>query len=91
MSESHDRLRKTLEDLHAELADLQSLDGPSREMLQSAMTEIGDSLDDAEGEGLQESSTPELLSKAAQDFEVSHPQLARLVSNILDALGGIGI
>jgi len=92
MSDPTEHLRATLQELHQELESISTVDDQTRQMLRQAADEIRRSLD-TEGEAppLPDPSMGEQLAESARAFQSSHPTLARLIGNVLDALGQIGI
>ena len=91
MSESLEKLRATLADLHVELESVDSLDDETSGLLKGAVADINASLERQDAEALCDESLGTRLTEAARGFEESHPTLSRLIGNILDALAGIGI
>jgi hypothetical protein len=90
MPDRLEKLRATLSELEAELRELDSLDEPTRQLLADAADEISAILRKG-----QRSDTAENVETALRDrvveFEASHPQLAGIVSRLLDGLGQLGI
>ena len=91
MSDSLEKLRATLADLHVELDSVESLDDETSALLKGAVADINASLEQQDAEALRDESLGTRLTDAARGFEESHPALSRLIGNILDALAGIGI
>ncbi|MCH8922991.1 MAG: DUF4404 family protein [Planctomycetes bacterium] len=91
MSDSLEKLRATLADLHDELESVELLDEQTSGLLKGAVDDINASLEQQDAAALRDESLGTRLSEAARGFEESHPALAHLVGNILDALAGIGI
>ena len=85
-------LQNTLEHLHGELQQIESVDENERQILQKVMGDIkklveaGDSdqhlVHDRLGEGLRE---------AIERFEASHPRATMLMGQVIDALAKMGI
>jgi hypothetical protein len=84
------KLRATLTQLEAELAALGTLDDATREQLADAAEEIAASLRRGRPT-IQRSGEPESLQDRLLDFEASHPQLAGVVTRLLDGLAQLGI
>lgn len=85
------QLHETLEQLHAELQRIESVDETEQQTLQKLMADIEKltgSHDSAQhlyerlGEGLKE---------AIEQFEASHPRATMLMGQVADALAKIGI
>jgi hypothetical protein len=85
------RLRQMLEELHAELQRAQGLDDRSRELLDSALSDIEDLLQRAEEPGKRPESIVERLREAVGAFEETHPALTEAVGRVVDTLASIGI
>jgi len=90
------KLRATLNQLEAELSALGTLDDATREQLADAAEEIARSL--RRGELLKQpkrttkrAGEQESLQDRLVDFEASHPQLAGVVTRLLDGLAQLGI
>jgi len=92
MDERLAKLRGTLTQLEAELAALGTLDDATREQLADAAEEIAASLRRG-GSPKQptRSSDQESLQDRLVEFEASHPQLAGVVTRLLDGLAQLGI
>lgn len=86
------QLHETLEQLHAELQQIESVDENERQILQTLMADIQKltrSLDSDEQhahEGLGEG-----LKQGIEQFEASHPRATMLMGQVADALAKIGI
>jgi hypothetical protein len=91
MSEHIDKLRAMLEELQAELHGIESLDPQTREMLEGAKDELEHALHREETDTLESHSLIERLQTAGEDFNESHPALSRIVGNLIDVLGQMGI
>jgi len=91
MSDRLDKLRLTLQDLEAELQSLGTLDDQTREQLAAAAEEIAVSLRRGKpSPGITRKSDESLQGRLA-DFEAAHPQLAGVVTQLLDGLAQLGI
>jgi len=84
------RLRQLLEQLHAELQRADGLDNRSRELLGSALSDIDDLLEGAEG-GKRPESISERLRDAVGAFEETHPRLTEAIGRVVDTLSKMGI
>jgi hypothetical protein len=91
MSEHIDKLRATLEELQEELQGIETLDPQTREMLEGAKAEVENALHREETDSLESHSVVDRLQTAGEDFSESHPALARIVGNLIDVLGQMGI
>jgi len=99
MSEIKNRIRETLNELHAELETAEEVDPEIRDLLLGAAKEIDERLlptDEAStaesSEG--ESTEPPLnarLAEAARHFEESHPTLSGIISTLANGLSQLGI
>jgi len=90
MPDRLDKLRATLSELEAELRDHDSLDDETREQLEAAAAEINAVL----RRGTRSAKTQEVessLQDRLTDFEAAYPQLAGVVSRLIDGLGQLGI
>ncbi|PQO47263.1 DUF4404 family protein [Blastopirellula marina] len=86
-----EQLRLKLQELQAELREVEEIDGETRKLLEGAMEEIHDALNHDNSEALTHPSLVDNLNKATQDFETSHPGLTRIIGNMVDILGNAGI
>jgi hypothetical protein len=84
------RLRQLLEKLQAELQRAHGLDDRSRELLGSALSDIEDLLERAEG-GKRPESITERLREAVGAFEETHPTLTEAIGRVVDTLSKMGI
>jgi hypothetical protein len=90
MPDRLDKLRATLSELEAELRDVDSLDEASREALADAADKISSTL--RRGQPTHETKLAEnSLKDQLTGFEASHPQLAGIVTRLIDGLGQLGI
>lgn len=83
------RLRQTLEQLHEELEQADSLDPGSRELLREVMGDIREALDRPQTS--ESASLLDRLREATGEFEESHPRLTAAVGRVADALSNLGI
>lgn len=91
MADALEKLRATLRELEAELAQLDALDEATRQELTTAAAEISAAL----ARGDQQSHTARDARRSLHDrliaFEASHPQLSAVISRVLDGLAQLGI
>ncbi|MBX7167132.1 MAG: DUF4404 family protein [Pirellulales bacterium] len=98
-TEPSDKIRRTLAELHAELAHVDQLDVDVKELLARAAAEIEGKLQagaasataPAGTEASGQASLEERLADAARHFEVSHPTLAGMIETLSNALSQLGI
>jgi len=90
MSDRLDKIRATLIELEAELRQLESMDDATRDALTSAAADIADTLQKGK-----RSPKTKLAESSLRDgltgFEASHPQLAGILTRLLDGLAQLGI
>ena len=85
-------LRDTLEKLHQELEQTDSLDDESRQRLQHLMGDIRTALDRDQPSSVDHyQSIGDQLNDAIQGFEISNPSLTAMMRHALDILSGLGI
>jgi hypothetical protein len=84
-----DRLQQALEDLQAELDDLESVDPQHRERLEHALAEMRAALEESPRK--ESPNVVQRLTEAAEHFEETHPTLAGTIGSVIDALGRMGI
>lgn len=90
-------LRATLQRLHAQLEEVESVDEDVREMLRGTIRDIDVALEQKKSGTAEEPPTPEegpisdRLAEAARHFDESHPVLARTLGGLIDMLGQMGI
>jgi len=92
MADRLDKLRNALRQVEIELAALGTLDDATREQLASAAEEIATSLRNRKQTA--PTSIPanaESVQDRLADFEASYPQLAGVVTRLLDGLSQLGI
>jgi hypothetical protein len=86
------KLRATLTQLEAELSALGTLDDATRAQLADAAEEIAMSLRrGGSPKQRKRSSDQESLQDRLVEFEAAHPQLAGVVTRLLDGLAQLGI
>lgn len=83
---NNQELEKLLEKLHAEVDKIESVDENSLKLLRDLEKDIDDLLDRSDT-----SSIVERLSDAIKEFEVSHPTLTSMLSEISNILSNAGI
>ena len=86
-----DNLRSTLEELQEELHAIEELDPETRELLAGAKTELDAALERDDPESNEKESLVERLENVGHEFDQSHPTLSRIVGNLIDVLGQMGI
>ena len=79
---SQEDLRRTLEQLHAELGRAGGLDDATRARLESLQSDVKRALERSPAE----SRLRERLEDAIVEFEASHPALARRLATVIDTL-----
>jgi uncharacterized membrane protein YukC len=85
-------LRKHLLQLHDEIKNTQTVDEKGSELLRDLDADIQDLLERSEENPAQtHSSLIRRLEGAFEHFEVSHPDLTKAISNLLDTLSNAGI
>jgi hypothetical protein len=86
-------LRELLEKLHDEIEETHTVDEKGRELLSHVDMDIRDLLDRLEEEGVDTSdpSLIESLEDSVDHFEVTHPTLTMLLSQVLTTLSNAGI
>ena len=95
-----ERLRQALAELEAQLRNLDSLDPETQARLRQAAADINAKLSRQENAAAadttstSETATEDIegsLRERIVDFEASHPQLAMVVTRVIDLLGQAGI
>jgi hypothetical protein len=85
------QLQGHLEQLHAELQQVESPDDAQQEILQSVARDVKEVLD-REGDHPQPySGLSERLSEAVAQLEASHPRTTMLMRQVIDQLAYLGI
>jgi DNA repair exonuclease SbcCD ATPase subunit len=86
------QLHKRLEELHAELQQVDSVDAGERETLQQLRSDIQELLAQKEGASShQYKGLAERLREDIEQLEASHPQATLLMGQVIDLLAKIGI
>lgn len=83
---SEQELRRTLDNLRRELADVGNVDAELQELLSSLRAEIDDVIEKAPPHTL-----AERLAKEALRFEATHPSLSAAMGALADQLARLGI
>ena len=91
MPDRIEKLRATLAELHEELHELETLDAESRQLLEDAAEELHAALDPLDETPLEHASIADRFKRATGKFDHEHPTLSRIVGNMIDALGQMGI
>jgi hypothetical protein len=85
------QLHTRLEQLHAELQQIESVDDRERQLLQTLMSDIKKvTKREADDEPLPER-LGEGLKEGIELFEASHPQATMVMGQVIDALAKMGI
>ena len=90
MADRLEKLRATLSELDAELRSIDSLDDATREELADAAAEIAASLRRGKRSD-QTRQAEDSLQNRLVEFEAANPQLAGIVTRLLDGLAQLGI
>ena len=90
MADRLERIRATLAELEAELRQLDSLDEATREALADATADIADTLRRGKRSAKTQIAETSLRDRLVE-FEASHPQLAGILTRLLDGLAQLGI
>jgi hypothetical protein len=85
------KLKTTLEELQEELHAIDHLDPQTRQLLEEAKAEVDDALHRDDPESIENESIIGRLEEVGRDFDQSHPTLSRIVGNLIDVLGQMGI
>jgi hypothetical protein len=84
-------LQDSLQKLHSELQQIDSIDVNERRLLQSLISDINELIDAG---GKTDSGTEQLTERLRDGitlFEASHPQATLLMGQVIDALAKLGI
>ena len=85
------KLHRELEQLHAELRQLESPDSNDREMLEKLAGDIRNILEQEETETHNYRSLSERLREAIAQLEASHPKATLMMRQVIDQLAFMGI
>jgi len=96
MSDLKNRLRETLNELHAELENVEEVDPEMRGMLLGAAQEIDEKIqptetDATDSPAAEDQPLDDRLADAARHFEVTHPTLSGIISRLANGLSQLGI
>ena len=86
-----ERLHTTLEQLHGELQQIESVDESERQILQKLTSDIKKLLEAGESDSHHVARLDEGLRGGIELLEASHPRATMLMGQVIDALGKIGI
>ena len=84
-------LRGQLQELHAELQQVESLDVNEREMLQNLARDVQEALRREDDRTQHYSSLGDRLREAVAQVEASHPRATMLMRQVIDELAYMGI
>jgi Domain of unknown function (DUF4404) len=85
-------LRDLIEQLHNEIQNTKSLDKKGQELLSHLDSDIRELLGQSGGEGVHlRQYTIQRLKDGLAHFEVTHPALTTLISNLLESLSNAGV
>ena len=84
-------LRQQLQQLHAELQHLESLDANERKMLQDLAKDVAELLRREDDRSQHYGSLSERLREAVAQVEASHPRATMLMRQVIDELAYMGI
>ncbi len=84
-------LRTRLEELHAELQQVESLDANEREMLQRLAQDVEAALSREDNRTQQYDGLSTRLKEAVAQVEASHPRATMLMRQVIDQLSYMGI
>jgi len=91
MTEHLNKLRETLGELHDDLEELESLGPETRKLLEEAKADMDAALNPDEDAELEDFSLTDRLNELGRQFDESHPNLSRIVGNLISTLGQMGI
>jgi hypothetical protein len=86
-----ERLHTTLEQLHGELQQIESVDENERQILQKLMSDITKLIEAGESDHHHVARLDEGLREGIELLEASHPRATMLMGQVIDALSKIGI
>ena len=85
------QLRGQLEQLHAELQQVESLDAHERELLLSLARDVHELLERKDDDSERYSGLGGRLSEAVAQLEAAHPRTTMLMRQVIDQLAYLGI
>jgi predicted RNA-binding protein with EMAP domain len=85
------RLHTTLEQLHSELQQIESVDENERQLLQKLTSDIKKLVEAGASDQHHVAQLDEGLREGIERFEASHPRATMLMGQVIDALSKIGI
>ncbi|MGB6044014.1 MAG: DUF4404 family protein [Pirellulales bacterium] len=97
MTDEREKLNKTIQQLHTELASIENVDEEVQALLQSAVDEIQQAIQQPDPASPPDTTADDSstisgrLSEAAQHFEESHPTLTGIIGSVIDSLSRMGI
>lgn len=88
-----DELVKSLHTLHSELNNIENVDTPTREKIESMLGDIERSLEDEKNQADTPRHQPlrHSLEDSIEHFEVSHPRLTSIITHVISTLNAMGI
>jgi hypothetical protein len=86
-----ERLHTTLEQLHGELQQIESVDESEQQILQKLMSDITKLVEAGDSNQHHVARLDEGLREGIERFEASHPRATMLMGQVIDALSKIGI
>jgi len=84
-------LHRQLEQLHAELAQAETLDSTDAEMLRHLASDIREILEREENQAQHYGGLGDRLKEAAARLEASHPRATEVMRQVIDQLAYLGI
>ena len=84
-------LREQLEELHAELQGVESLNDDERKLLQNLASDVREALNREDEHAEHYNSLRERLKETVAEIEASHPRITLLMRQIIDQLSFMGI
>lgn len=85
------KLRGQLQELHAELQQVESLDVTERKMLQNLARDVHEILQREDNRTQHYSTLGEQLREVVAQVEASHPRVTMLMRQVIDQLAYLGI
>jgi len=84
-------ITERIQALHADLSNIDVVDGKDRELLMTLLGDITRLLERSSGGTVDEHTLVERLDELAVHFEAEHPSLGAALRRVVDALGNAGI